>query len=187
MMNPAWIQRQASVCGVLSHRVSQQWASSVPQALLACCECGAKGSLGFTGSTIWNGALFNVAYVERSGLLHQRGAATLWLMHVFLSAGSLRNTHLKFGSLFWDHVLNHNEPDQESNMSSRPYSLKHLCALTLSSSLQSVFSSSETLLFSKQNNNTVVSLHIFLWPCDKLAAHLVKFQWEKCVFVTSTC
>lgn len=43
-------------------------SSSVPQALLACCECGAKGSLRFMGSTIWNGALFNVAYVERSRL-----------------------------------------------------------------------------------------------------------------------
>lgn len=41
---------------------------SLPGALLACCECGAKGSLGFRRLTIWNGALFNVAYAETSWL-----------------------------------------------------------------------------------------------------------------------
>lgn len=41
---------------------------SLPGAFLACCECGAKGSLGFRRLTIWNGALFNVAYAETSWL-----------------------------------------------------------------------------------------------------------------------
>lgn len=41
---------------------------SLPGAFLACSECGAKGSLGFRRLTIWNGALFNVAYAETSWL-----------------------------------------------------------------------------------------------------------------------
>lgn len=39
---------------------------SLPGAFLACCVCGAEDSLGFRRLTIWNGALFNVAYAETS-------------------------------------------------------------------------------------------------------------------------
>lgn len=41
---------------------------SLPGALLARRACGAKGSVGFGRLTIWNGALFNVAYAETSWL-----------------------------------------------------------------------------------------------------------------------
>lgn len=41
---------------------------SLPGAILASHECGAKGSLGLRRLTIWNGALFKVAYAWASWL-----------------------------------------------------------------------------------------------------------------------
>lgn len=60
-----WLLRSS-----LSH-LSLRWVlvfSARGLFFLACCECGAEGSLGFTRLTIWNGALFNVAYAETSWL-----------------------------------------------------------------------------------------------------------------------
>lgn len=154
-----------SVSVVSCHTVwaSDRLSSSVPQALLACCECGAKGCLGFMGSTIWNGALFNVAYVEKkqalraslyiSGMLPLSDSCMffflldLWGFQAWLIPSLAHSFEVSCSRL-------QTEPDKESSMSSRPNSLKRLCALTLSSPLPSVLSFSETFLFSTEKNNT---------------------------------
>lgn len=156
-----------SVSVVSCHAVwaSDGLSSSVPQALLACCECGAKGSLGFTGSTIWNGALFNVAYVKRSRLWEPP----------FASAGCCHSlTHACFSFCWiseehsfeaWLALLRSRAADCRLNQIKNPACLQGQTVWNVSVPWLWVahccLSSPhfcETFLFSTEKNNTVVSV-----------------------------
>lgn len=151
-------------------------SSSVPQALLACCECGAKGSLGLTRSTIWNGAIFNVAYVERSRLWEPP----------FTSAGCCHSLTRACFSFCWISEEHSFEawlaPFRTCAADCRLYQIKNPAYLQG----QTVWNVSVPWLwvahyrlssppqrhFCLAQRKTIPSVCMFLWTRDKLAAHL---------------
>lgn len=135
--SPSWCSPKPAISspvlcrGLLWHPVNVE-----PKAVLG----------GFTGSTIWKGALFNVTYAEKSQLwappFTSQGAAFLKLTPVFV-----RNAQSKLGLVLCYHVIqiqiiifffscalnsfhlrNGTEADKQCNMSSRPNGLQWLQA-----------------------------------------------------------
>lgn len=187
MINPKWISRHVGDFGSTDHRAgaalraSDELSRSVLRASLASCECGAKDSLGGLRGQPSGRVHYLMSHMLRragSELLPLQHAALLWLTPVFI-----RNAQPKLGLVLWDHVIQifffqthlvqliSGQGPKHINNATCLQGQTVRNVLTPSGPLPSVLSSfSHSILFSLEENNAAVSVHMFLWTCDNLAA-----------------